>query len=114
MMNPIELIHRAKEAGLRLEVVDETGLKITGEKSLREQFSPLLKEHKTAILNALKLEGNYPFLDDRHSCLECSNLAPQNWCRAAPKYGKWVALIDSQWLDKKHRCERFRVKAVRH
>ena len=114
MMNPIELIHRAKEAGLRLEVVDETGLKITGEKSLREQFSPLLKEHKTAILNALKLEGNYPFLDDRHACQECSNLTPFNSCREAVRFGKFVAWIDSQWLDKKHRCERFRVKAVRH
>lgn len=114
MMTPIELIHRAKEAGLRLEIVEETGLKITGEKSLREQFSPLLKEHKKEILEVLKQGENYPFLDDRHSCLECSNLTPSNSCRQVVRGGKFVAWMDSQWPEKKHRCERFRVRAVRH
>ncbi|MBU3609683.1 hypothetical protein ICN32_03795 [Polynucleobacter wuianus] len=113
-MNPVEIIQAAKSAGLRLEIDPENRLKVGGKKSIQEQFLPLLKEHKKEILEVLKQGENYPLLDDRHSCLECSNLAPQNWCRGAPKYGKWVAWIDSQWLDKKHRCERFRVKAVKH
>jgi hypothetical protein len=53
-------------------------------------------------------------LDDRHSCLECSNLTPSNSCREVVRYGKFVAWLDSQWPEKKHRCERFRVRAVRH
>ena len=113
-MTPIELIHRVKEAGLRLEIDPENRLIIDGKRSIQEQFLPLLKEHKQEILEVLKQGVNYPFLDDRHSCLECSNLTPSNSCRQVVRGGKFVAWVDSQWLDKKHRCERFRVKAVRH
>jgi hypothetical protein len=113
-MSPIELIYRVKEAGLRLEIDPENRLIVDGKRSIQEQFLPLLKEHKQEILEVLKQGGNYPFLDDRHSCLECSNLTPSNSCRQVVRGGKFVAWIDGQWLDKKHRCERFRVKAVRH
>ena len=113
-MNLIELIHRVKEAGLRLEIDPENRLIVDGKRSIQEQFLPLLKEHKQEILEVLKQGENYPFLDDRHSCLECSNLTPSNSCRQVVRGGQWVALMDSQWLDKKHRCERFRVKGVRH
>lgn len=113
-MNPIEIILAAKSAGLRLEINPENVLKVGGKKSIQEQFLPLLKEHKNEILEVLKQGAIYPFLDDRHSCLECSNLTPKNSCRQVVKYGKWVAWIDSQWLDKKHRCEHFKVKALRH
>jgi hypothetical protein len=113
-MNPIELIHRVKRAGLRLEIDPENRLIVDGKKSIQEQFLPLLKEHKQEILEVLKQGGNYPFLDDRHSCLECSNLTHQNLCRGVVKYGKVAVWLDSQWLEKKHRCERFRVRAVRH
>ncbi len=113
-MSPIELILKAKEAGLRLEVDLENRLIVDGKRSIQEQFLPILKEHKNEILEVLKQGANYPFLDDRHSCLECSNLTPQNSCKKVVRGGKFVAMIDSQWLDKKHRCERFRVKAVRH
>jgi hypothetical protein len=110
----MEIIFAAKSAGLRLEIASENRLKIGGKKSIQEQFLPLLKEHKNEILEVLKQGGNFPLLDDRHSCLECSNLTPSNSCRQVVRGGKFVAWIDSQWLDKKHRCERFRVKAVRH
>ena len=113
-MNLIELIHRVKQAGLRLEIDPENRLIVDGKRSVQEQFLPLLKEHKNEILEVLKQGENYPLLDDRHSCLECSNLTPSNSCREVVRYGKFVAWIDSQWLDKKHRCDRFRVKAVRH
>lgn len=113
-MNLIELIHRVKEAGLRLEIDPENRLIVDGKRSIQEQFLPLLKEHKQEILEVLKQGGNFPFLDDRHSCLECSNLTPSNSCRQVVRGGKFVAWLDSQWLEKKHRCVRFRVKAVRH
>ena len=113
-MTLIELIHRVKEAGLRLEIDPENHLIVDGKRSIQEQFLPLLKQHKQEILEVLKQGENYPFLDDRHNCLECSNLTPSNSCRQVVRGGKFVAWIDSQWLEKKHRCERFRVKAVRH
>lgn len=109
-----ELIHRLKAEKIDLEIAENDRLKVVGEKAKIAQFSPLLKEHKQAILEVLKQGVNYPFLDDRHSCLECSNLTPSNSCRQVVRGGKFVAWIDSQWLDKKHRCERFKVKAVRH
>ena len=113
-MNLAEVIQTLKQGGLSLEIAEDGRLKVKGKKLKIEEYAPVIREHKTAILNALKLEGNYPFLDDRHTCLECSNLTPFNSCREVVRYGKFVAWIDSQWLDKKHRCERFRVKAVRH
>ena len=113
-MSPIELIHKVKEAGLRLGVEPENRLIVDGKKSIQEQFLHLLKEYKQEILEVLKRGGNYPFLDDRHSCLECSNLTPQHSCKEVVRHPKITAWIDSQWLDKKHRCERFRVKAMRH
>jgi hypothetical protein len=113
-MNLSEVIQTLKLGGLSLEIAEDGRLKVRGQKIKIEEYAPVIREHKTAILNALKLEGNYPLLDDRHACLECSNLTPQNSCREVVGYGKFVAWIDSQWLDKKHCCERFRVKAVRH
>lgn len=80
-MTLIELIHRVKEAGLRLEIDPENRLIVDGKRSIQEQFLPLLKEHKNEILEVLKQGAIYPFLDDRHSCLECSNLTPSNSCR---------------------------------
>ena len=53
-MNPIKLISAAKSAGLRLEIDPENRLKVGGKKSVQEQFLPLLKEQKNAILEALK------------------------------------------------------------
>ncbi len=113
-MNTVEIILAAKQAGLRLEIDVENRLKVGGKQSIQERFLPILKEHKNEILEVLKQGENYPLLDDRHTCLECSNLTTLNSCREVVRYGKFVAWIDSQWLDKKHRCERFRVKAVRH
>ncbi len=37
-----------------------------------------------------------------------------NTCRQVTKGGKFVAWLDAGALDRPHRCERFRVKAVRH
>jgi hypothetical protein len=237
-MTPIELIHRVKQAGLRLEIASENRLKVDGDRSIQEQFLPLLKEQKTAILEALKkgdfapetdskntpvlqskspeystpvipfdapylihhydpvlgfaqklpyiqtpafnteirqarsflkdlyLRGvdieitpdrglqlvpmpNHPTradlkavarlqhgireqisnpidlfaptgidksirLDDRHSCNECLNLTTMNTCRQVTKGGKFVAWLDAGAVDQPHRCDRFRVKAVRH
>lgn len=113
-MNPVELIDRVKRAGLHLEIDSENHLVVDGKRSIQAQFLPLLKEHKQEILEVLKEGVIYPFLDDRHTCLECSNLTPQKSCKVVVRYGKFVSWMDSQWLDKKHRCERFRVKAVRH
>ncbi|MEY3224621.1 MAG: hypothetical protein RL565_811 [Pseudomonadota bacterium] len=111
-MNLIELIHRVKEAGLRLEIDPENRLIVDGKRSIQEQFLPLLKEHKQEILEVLKQGGNFPFLDDRHSCLECSNLTPSNSCRQVVRGGKFVAWLDAGALDRPHRCERFRSKVV--
>ncbi len=53
-------------------------------------------------------------LDDRHSCTQCLSLTAGNTCRQVTKGGKFVAWLDAGALDRPHRCERFRVKAVRH
>jgi len=53
-------------------------------------------------------------LDDRHSCNECLDLTVMNTCRQVKKGGKFVAWLDAGAVDQPHRCERFRVKAVRH
>lgn len=53
-------------------------------------------------------------LDDRHSCNECLNLTAMNTCRQVTKGGQFVAWLDAGAVDQPHRCDRFRVKAVKH
>jgi len=108
-----ELIHKLKAENLTFEIGKDDHLDVIGKPSKIDEYATVIREHKTAILKALKLEGNYPFLDDRHACLECSNLTHLNGCKQA-KRGQFVAMIQANALDIPHRCERFRVNATLH
>jgi len=112
-MNLSEVIQTLKSGGLSLEIAEDGRLKVRGKKTKIDEYATVIREHKAAILKALKLEGNYPFLDDRHACLECSNLTHLNGCKQA-KRGQFVAMIQANAIDIPHRCERFRVNATLH
>lgn len=113
---PEILLKTAKQDGLEIALNAEGKISVQGKSPLFDDYLKIIRESKPEIVDYLKQQAIQKdrFLDDRHSCLECANLTPSNSCKEVVKYGKWVAWIDSQWLDKKHRCERFRVKAVRH
>jgi hypothetical protein len=75
---------------------------------IREQISnPIDLFAPTGIDKSIRL-------DDRHSCNECLNLTSMNTCRQVTKGGQFVAWLDAGAVDQPHRCDRFRVKAVKH
>ena len=75
---------------------------------IREQISnPIDLYAPTGIDKSIRL-------DDRHSCNECLNLTAMNTCRQVTKGGQFVAWLDAGAVDQPHRCDRFRVKAVKH
>lgn len=115
-ISPEILLKTAAEDGLEIALNAEGKISVQGRSPLFDGYLKIIRESKPEIVNYLKQQAIQKdrFLDDRHSCLECSNLTPQNSCREAVRGGKWVDWLDSQWLDKKHRCERFRVRGVRH
>ncbi|MEN9863973.1 MAG: hypothetical protein RLZZ601_1737 [Pseudomonadota bacterium] len=115
-ISPEILLKTAFEDGLEIALNADGKISVQGKSPLFDDYLKIIRESKPEIVDYLKQQviQKDRLLDDRHSCLECSNLTLQNWCREATKYGKFVAWIDSEWLDKKHRCERFAVKSVRH
>ena len=68
-MDGVTLIHRARDAGLRLEVAGNA-LKITGPKEA-EPFVRLLAKHKAQVLEALTSSG-------LRELLELRKIAPEN------------------------------------
>lgn len=115
-ISPEILLKTALEDGLEIALNADGKIRIQGASPLFDDYLKIIRESKPEIVDYLKQQAIQKdrFLDDRHSCLECANLSPMNACREVSRHGQFVAWIDSQWLDKKHRCERFRVKAVRH
>ncbi len=114
--SPEILLKTAAEDGLEIALSAEGKISVKGASPLFDDYLKIIRESKPEIVDYLRQQAIQKdrLLDDRHSCLECSNLTPQNSCREVVRGGKFVAWIDSQWLEKKHRCEKFRVRAVRH
>lgn len=115
-ISPEILLKTALEDGLEIALSAEGKISVQGKSPLFDDYLKIIQESKPEIVDYLKQQAIQKdrFLDDRHSCLECSNLTPQHSCKEVVRHPKITAWIDSQWLEKKHRCERFRVKAVRH
>ena len=115
-ITPEILLKTALEDGLEIALGEGEKVLIRGKSPLFDDYLKIIREAKPEIVDYLKQQAIQKdrLLDDRHSCQECANLSPMNFCREVSKYGQFVAWIDGGWLDKKHRCERFRVKAVRH
>lgn len=115
-ITPELLLKTALDDGLEIALNADGKISVQGKSPLFDQYLKIIRESKLEIVDYLKQQAiqKDKFLDDRHSCLECSNLTPSNSCKEVVRYGKWVAWIDSGRLEKKHRCERFGVKVVRH
>lgn len=113
---PEILLKTAAEDGLEIALNADGKISVQGKSLLFDQYLKIIAESKSEIVDCLKQQAIQKdrFLDDRHSCLECFNLTSLNSCKEVVRYGKWIPWIDGRWLERKHRCERFRVKVVRN
>ena len=55
-MTPEEIIYQATSEGLILTLSDDGNIKVVGDHSIIDKWLPLLREHKTGIVELLRIE----------------------------------------------------------
>ena len=103
-MSAMTLIETALIDGVMLSLTDAGTVKVVGQDEMVAQWLPRIREHKQAIIEALKGSSDS---DERRHCHQCRNLSLKGVCRA-PERGELRTAKNYKPIDSlPRRCEAY-------
>lgn len=105
-MDAKTIIQTCIEAGLTVRMGDAGTLLVTPAESITPELRGLIRDHKTALLQALRLPTQDSF-DDRNTCTECGALARGNKCQSHRRARLDTRDLAADFVILKQRCDGF-------